>query len=184
MVPADYHDYFVAAAGASAALLGLLFVAISVAPGRISGPSASLVEQARSSSALMCFLIPLALSLVALLPAAHLAIPAIVLSAAGLLFVGAIARRHFSAPREQRENARGFAGLIGFTAVLAVILAYGIVAAVAPSSTAPVDAISAAMVASVLLGVDRAWALIGGRGTGRIASLRDIVRGETRDAED
>jgi hypothetical protein len=181
MVPETYHDFFLAAAGASAALIGLLFVAVSVAPERLSGPAASFVEQTRAASALTCFIVPLALSLVALLPDAHLTIPAIVLAGTGIAFVAATLRRYVSVPRDRRENLRGLIGLVGFTAVLFVILAYGIVAAVAPASTAPASAISAATIASILLGVERAWTLIGGRSTSRAASVRDLVRGE-RDA--
>jgi hypothetical protein len=178
MVPESYHEFFLASAGAAAALIGLLFVAISVAPERISGPKASLVEQTRASSALTCFLIPLAVSLVALLPDSRLAIVAIVLAAAGLVFVAATIRRYFSVPRAQRESIRGLVGLVGFTVVLGVILGFGILAAVEPSSTAPASAISGATIASILLGVERAWSLIGGRSTNRTTSLADLVRGE------
>ncbi len=34
MVPEVFHDYFVASTGAGAALVGLLFVAVSIAPER------------------------------------------------------------------------------------------------------------------------------------------------------
>jgi hypothetical protein len=178
MVPESFHDFFLAAAGAAAALIGLLFVAISVAPERISGPRASMVEQTRAASALSCFLVPLALALVALLPGAHLGVPAVILSAAGLLFVAATVRRYLSMPRERRESLRGLMGLIGFTAALGVVLAYGIVALVAPDDSGPVAAIAGATIALVLLGVERAWALIGGRDTGRFATLNDLIRGE------
>ena len=59
MVPDGFNDFFLAEAGAAAALIGLLFVAISVAKERITS---SIVEQARAASALTCFMVPLALS--------------------------------------------------------------------------------------------------------------------------
>jgi hypothetical protein len=178
MVPDAYREFFAAEAGATAALTGLLFVAISVAAGRITGPDASLLEQARASSALTCFILPLTLSLVALLPDARITIPAIVTSVGGLLFVVATLRRYFSVPRAKREPLRGLLGLAGFTLVVAVILAYGIASVFEPQSADPISAISGATIASILLGVERAWALIGGRGTGRGSSVRDIVRGD------
>ncbi|WIE55074.1 hypothetical protein [Curtobacterium sp. MCBD17_003] len=179
MVAAAFTEFFVAEVGAAAALIGLLFVAISVAPERISGPTASLVEQARASSALTCFLLPLTL---ALLPGAHLAIPAIVLSFGGLLFVAATLRRYLATPRRRKEPRDGLLGLVGFTAVLGVILAYGIVALVAPTGSSATPAIASATIASILLGVERAWALIGGRPTSRTQVLRDLVQGQPHGA--
>jgi hypothetical protein len=178
MVPTTFHDFFLAEAGASGALVGLLFVAISVAPERISGKTALIVEQARASSALTALVAPLTLALVGLLPGGELGLPAIVVSVAALLFVAATLRRYLSVPKEQRENPRGLAGLIAFTGVMGVILGYGIDAIINPKSTSPVEAIAAATIGSLLLGVDRAWALIGGRGRGRGTSLMDLIKGD------
>jgi hypothetical protein len=178
MVPENYSDFFLAEAGASAALIGLLFVAMSVASERVDGQRSAIVDQARASSALTALLLPLAISLVALLPGAHLSIPAVTVSFAGLLFVGATLRRYFSVQKGHRENPRGLVGLLGFTAVVAVIFGYGIVGLIHPDSPDPTSAIAAATIASVLIGVDRAWALIGGRGRGRGTALLDLVRGE------
>ncbi|MGH7124977.1 MAG: hypothetical protein ACREFI_11440, partial [Stellaceae bacterium] len=52
MVPAEYTNYFVASTGASAALLGLLFVSISIAPERIFGSES---EPSHRSLALSAF---------------------------------------------------------------------------------------------------------------------------------
>lgn len=182
MVPDSYHDFFVAEAGASAALIGLLFVAMSVATDRAEGKRSAIVEQARASSALTALLIPLALSLVALLPGARISAPAVIVSFAGLLFVAATVRRYLSVGKANRENPRGLVGLFGFTAVVAVIFAYGIVGLLHPSSTDPTSTIAAASIASVLIGVDRAWALIGGHGRGRGTALVDLVKGEGPDS--
>jgi hypothetical protein len=181
MVPDDYHDFFVAEAGASAALIGLLFVAMSVASDRVVGNRPEIVAQARASSALTAFIIPLALSLIALLPGARLGIPAVVVSFAGLLFVAATVRRYFSVEKGNRENPRGLIGLVGFTAVVGVVFGYGVVGIFHPDSTDPTEAIATATIASVLIGVDRAWALIGGHGRGRGTALRDLLKGEDHD---
>jgi hypothetical protein len=178
MIPDSYRDYFLAEAGASAALIGLLFVAMSVATERRTTKRSDILDQARASSALTAFVTALSISLVALLPGARIGIPAVIVSVAALLFVAATIRRYFSVDKANRENPRGLIGLVGFTAVTAVILAYGIDGIVHPNSTDPVSTISAATIACVLLGVDRAWALIGGHGRGRGTALVDLVRGE------
>ena len=43
------------------------------------------------------------------------------------------------------------------------------------------SAVAAASIASTLIGVDRAWALIGARDRGRAASIIDLVKGEQPD---
>jgi len=175
MVPSNYQTFFLAEAGASAALIGLLFVAMSVASGRVTGTHSSVLEQARASSALTALVIPLTLSLVALLPGARLGIPAVITSFAGLLFVAATLRRYLSVDRSDRES------LLGFTIVMGVIFGYGIVSVVNSKSSDPIVTISSATIASVLIGIDRAWALIGGHGRGRGTALRDLVKGADPD---
>lgn len=181
MVPESYHDFFLAEAGASAALVGLLFVAMSVAADRAAGERNGIVADARATSALSALLLPLALSLVALFPGAHLGYPAVIVSFAGLLLIAATLRRYFSVGKGNRENPRGFIGLASFVIVVGIVLAYGIVAIIHPDSPDPISAIGAASIASVLIGVDRAWALIGGHGRGRGTALRDLVKGEDPD---
>jgi hypothetical protein len=51
MVPQVFHDYFVASTGAGAALLGLLFVAVSIAPERTVMSTAPVERQAAATSA-------------------------------------------------------------------------------------------------------------------------------------
>ncbi len=177
MVPDAFHDFFLGEAGASGALVGLLFVAISVRPDRVIGGQAQVLGQARASAALTALLTPLTLSLLGLFPGADMGIPAIVVGFAGLLFVAATIRRFFSVPKEHRESARGLISLGAFTLDLGIVLGYGIVSLIHPSDIDPINAIAAASVAAMLLGVDQAWALIGGRGRGRFTSLVDLVKG-------
>ena len=51
MVPEAFHDYFVASTGAGAALGGLLFVAVSIAPERTVMSGAPVDRQAVATSA-------------------------------------------------------------------------------------------------------------------------------------
>lgn len=51
MVPADFANFFIASAGAGAALVGLLFVAVSLAPQQIVTRRAPMERQAVAGSA-------------------------------------------------------------------------------------------------------------------------------------
>lgn len=51
MVPAEFRDFLVASTQASAALIGLLFVSVSIAPERVFGSKAEALGQARALSA-------------------------------------------------------------------------------------------------------------------------------------
>ena len=51
MVPEAFHDYFLATSGAGAALVGLLFVAVSIAPERTVMSGAPVERRAVATSA-------------------------------------------------------------------------------------------------------------------------------------
>lgn len=65
---AELHDFFVASVGAAAALIGLLFVAISIAPDRVFGPDAEGERRASAERAFTALANVFFLSLCALLP--------------------------------------------------------------------------------------------------------------------
>src|SRR6202020_3543119 len=84
---ADAHDFFAASAGIAGALIGLLFVAISVAPERVLGPEASEVHGVRAVATLTAFTNALTGSLFALIPTFNVGGPATAVAIVGLLFI-------------------------------------------------------------------------------------------------
>ncbi len=68
MVPPEFGNFFIAGASAGAALVGLLFVAISIAPEQIVMSRAPVERQAVAGSAFTALLNAFFISLVALVP--------------------------------------------------------------------------------------------------------------------
>jgi len=181
VVPENYHDFFLAVAGASGALVGLLFVAVSLVPEGSIGSDASHVQQVRASTALTALLSPLVLSLIGLIPNTNVGWAALVIGVLGVLFVAATLRRLASRDRGDRSRRTSMAVLTGFLVVMLLELGSGILLLNTPHSPGPIGAIAGAVVGSLSIGVNRSWELVGARGSGVTSSVRTIVMGERND---
>jgi hypothetical protein len=84
VIPDSYHDFFLGAVTMGAALVGLLFVAISVNPGGAAS-SGKLTMRLRATSAFSALLNALFVSLVALLPGGTIGGTVVGVAASGLL---------------------------------------------------------------------------------------------------
>jgi hypothetical protein len=163
MIPADFKDFFVASAGAGAALIGLLFVAISIAPERTVMAGASVERQALAANAFTALINAFFVSLVALIPGVDLGWAALVLSVIGVansFVLGWYLLRHL--PGWLSAVRRGFL-------VLASFLLYGyefyngVQLIRSPTTSGLFTALATLLVGIYGLALVRAWQLIGAR---------------------
>jgi hypothetical protein len=166
-----YRDLLVAVATASGALTGLLFVALSLGPGRgrVAGPP--VIRQIRAAAAMLAFTNALAVSLYALVPGTRVGYPAVALGIIGIVFTAAAIRSILAS----RSTAYHRLGQLGLIVLLLLIfgteLVAGIAVLAAPASTTALQAIGYALVTSLIVGIARAWELVGERDTGLTASI-------------
>jgi hypothetical protein len=156
------HEFFVACGGVAGALIGLLFVAISVSPGRISGPDALESQRIRAASALTAFVNALVVSLFALIPDDSLGWAATVVAIVGLLSVTDALIGLVNVRRTQRPALRDATFLVGLVAIFGFQLVNGIRLIHHPNASGAIDTICILVVVCFLVGVARAWELVGG----------------------
>ncbi|HEY7419132.1 MAG TPA: hypothetical protein VH593_28375 [Ktedonobacteraceae bacterium] len=164
MVPEAFHDYFVASTGAGAALLGLLFVAISIAPEQTVKDGAPVERQAAASSAYTALLNAFLLSLVALIPQLNIGWAALVLGLIGLANHFILAWNLFRHVQRRWLSLGRRATLILAGVVLYAYELYNAVLLLrTPTNPAPISSLAPLLIGIYALGLARAWQLIGGR---------------------
>ncbi len=176
MTPASLHDFFVASAGVAGALIGLLFVAISVEHERLTAPDADQVHRVRASAALTCFTNAFTISLFALLPGENLGWTAFVVSLLGLFFVAASLLSLQRVGRVRPVAPRDALFLVGLFAALVVQLVFAVQLTSRGTNAGAAKGIAVLVIVCFLIGIARAWELIGGPSIGLGHEVTALVR--------
>lgn len=178
MLTGAYRDLLPAIADCAAALTGLLFVAMSVARHSPSDRPA-VIGQVRAAASILAFTNALAVSLFGLVPGNNAGIPAAVLAVIGILFTAAGTRSIFSGSLPRRHVPRQLALIALLLLTFAAELAAGIDLMLHPHSASAAGLLSNLLVALLIIGVARAWELVGDRATGPLASIA-VLTGHDR----
>jgi hypothetical protein len=185
VVPESIHDFFAASGSVAGALIGLLFVAISVSSGRLAQDKAGAQRhRIRAVAALTAFTNALAVSLFALIPGHKIGPAALAVAVLGLLFVATsvlslirLRQMHWATLRDVL-----FLLLLFVMFVVQLIQGWDIIAQ--PDNPGAVNTIAIPVIVCFLIGISRAWELIGGPSIGIATEVTALARSRQRGMDD
>ncbi len=178
MTTAAAREFFLGSAGVAGALIGLLFVALSVAPERVLGPDASEVHAVRAAATLTAFTNALTVSLFALVPGLNVGGATTAVAVVGLLFVAGSLLRILPVWRDGQLHLREMSFLVGLLVVFAIELVSGIGLLEHSHDPSDLQTVCILVVVCFLIGIARAWELVGGPSVSFSGQL--ITRAKTR----
>jgi hypothetical protein len=167
----SYETLLPAIAGCAAALIGLLFVAMSVTGRRRPDDRPVVVEQVRAAAAILSFSNAITVALFGLVPGNNIGYPATVVAVGGIVFTLAGTRSMFASrlPRRYWPQQLGF--IAALLATFAFELESGIKLLHNPRNTSAADLLCDLLIILLIIGIARAWELVGDRDTGIVASI-------------
>jgi hypothetical protein len=176
VVPASIHDFFLAAGGVAGALIGLLFVAISVSSHRFAQEDDEApVYRIRARAALTAFINALAVSLFALIPGQQIGLAALIVASVGLAFVAASLLSLIRLRQVRWRTGREALFLLALVGTFVAQLIQGADVIAKPGDSGAVNAIATLVIVCFLIGIARAWELIGGPSIGITQEVSALV---------
>lgn len=179
MVPSAYVSFFMTAATAGGALIGLLFIAVSIAPHRTVQPSAPVESRVIASSTFTALFNGFFISLGAVLPFWNIGVLTLLVSLIGVinsLSQGWIMLR----PWPSWKNAVRRMVLIVVSLYLYVYeLICAIRLLVSPANSPLIFTLSILLMGIYGLALVRAWELLGVQRTGLLAWLNPLYKANT-----
>ena len=184
MVPADIQDFFLASAGVAGALIGLLFVAISVSAGRLTTAEVSgQLHRIRAYAAMTGFLNALSVSLFALVPGEKIGLAATIVAILGLSFIAASLLSLTRMRQVRWSMARDAIFLVALGVMFVLQLMSGLDVVNHPDDSGTVNTLAILVIVCFLIGIARAWELIGGPSIGLGGEVAALVRGKEPDGD-
>lgn len=174
-MPDDFHDFAIAAAGASGALIGLLFVAVSVFPERGQRTETRIEYQTRASTALVVFTNALVMSLAFLVPGTYVGGWAVGASTVLAIFTLAVTRVVVTAALRGDGNW----STLSLAAVLLAVAGFQFWAGVRllTGDTDALPILDYVIIGEFAIGIARSWQLVNMHDTGLLSSLTTLARG-------
>jgi hypothetical protein len=183
MITQTFTAYFAASAGAGAALIGLLFVAISIAPERTVMPEAPIQRQSTATGAFTALVNAFFVSLSALIPGDSLGWVTAALAAFSLLNTLSLGVHVLRRVRGPMEYVRHMFPVVVSLLVYGFELSYGIQLVHNPADRSAPYAIAGLLLGVYGFSLLRAWQLLGARRygfLGWLSSLNQEVDADTK----
>ena len=185
VVPESIRDFFLASGGAAAALIGLLFVAVSVSSQQFARAKAEgQLHRVRASAALTAFTNALAVSLFGLIPGHKIGPVSAAVAVVGLVFVAASLLSLIRLRPLRWGTLRDALFLIGLVVTFVIQLIEGIVVIATPGDADAVNTIAILVVVCFLIGIARSWELIGGPSIGVTHEVKALIRDRGHGADE
>jgi len=182
VVPDSYTAFFAAGAGVAGALIGLLFVAISVGAGA-TAEEGRLEFDVRAGRAFSALTDALVVSLFALIPGTDLGSTALWVALIG--FTSCIALGLLLVRARGVVRRRSQLAMLGLQALVFIYqAAVGAQLMRHPRQVSSVHTLAVLTVVFLLIGMARSWQLIGGRDTGLLSAVAEVVRQRQAAADD
>jgi hypothetical protein len=161
MVPGVYDAYLAAMATAAAALIGLLFVAVSVRDDTIFGPNAMPGGEALAITAFTGLVNSFVVSLLGLIPKTNIGEPAVIMAVIGIVTMVRLQRRLHTG----RNRIVLAITLLAYAAQLGL----GVLLLVDPHASDQLLNLSFIVFVTLIVSLQRAWSLLKGK---HLASAR------------
>ena len=181
VTPPSFDTFFAASAGVAGALIGLVFVAISVAQPRLTGKDANPAHRVRASAAVTSFSNALTIALFGLVPGVGLRWPGLVVGVLGLLFVTASLLSLRRVRQSQPVPPRDILFLGGLVATFGLQVYFALRLISNARDVGAARGIAVLVIVCFLIGIARSWELVGGPSIGISDELRALARARMRD---
>ena len=182
VVPEDFANFFIASASAGAALVGLLFVAVSLAPEQIVTRRAPMERQAVAGSAFTALINAFFLSLTALIP--HINFGLVIVPMSGLCLVLSLIQAWplLRQPKGWQSLLRSAFLVVLSVGLYGLELLNGYQLLTTPSQGGIIYGLVSCLIGAFGIGLIRAWELLGAQRYGLmgwLSPLRDLTDSES-----
>jgi hypothetical protein len=178
MVPAEFITFFVTCAQAAAALVGLLFVAVSIAPETTVTAGAPAERRAVAASAFTALTCAFFISAFAQIPHVNLGFASVVIGLSGIVNSFILIRILGIGGPQLLAFLRRLLVVIISVGLYAGIVWQGVMLIRHPADSGPLSTLDGLLLGIFGLGLIRAWELLGVRRYGLLSSwlnpLRDV----------